>query len=103
MDVDVNEPGHDVVSMKGKERMSAGRWRVRTDLSDAIVLDDDGAGRKNSVGKHQRGARQHDHLSGANASAAPIAAASSPSVAGTIVKASIITRGKRRPTSTRTG
>jgi hypothetical protein len=90
--VDVDEPGHDVVVVKGKQRMRmAGACRPGSDLDDAAPIDDDGPRRDNSVGQNQIGARQDDHRNATAASrAALIAAASDPSAAGTMANAFMI-------------
>src|SRR6185436_4920185 len=96
------EAGNDVMAGKAEGRVSAGR-NVGTDFNNASVIDGQRTWRQNPIGQHQRGARQDDHGWVVAIRAAPIAAASSPSAAGTIERPSSIARGRRRLISRRTG
>ena len=49
------------MAVEGKERMRAGGGRIGPDFGDAIAVDDQGAGRQDPVGQHQRRAGQDDH------------------------------------------
>ena len=55
VNVDVDEAGHDVMSVEREQRMRvAGRRRVGADLDDPIAVDDERARRQDAVRQHQR-------------------------------------------------
>ena len=59
--VDVDEAGNDAVAVESKRRQrvatrDCSRNRPGPNLSDAIAVDDEGAGRKNPVRQHELGA-----------------------------------------------
>src|SRR5690349_16395816 len=100
MNVDVDEAGDDVMTVK----VVGARLRAGADVGDAIAVDDERAWRQRAIGEEKIGAREDDHFAAAAPRrAAPIAAASAPRAAGAMASACIIAGGSRRPISTRTG